>query len=110
VVKQDFPEGHHAGRSFKAMLRGAILAIAVILIQATVSSGLLPIANNRAEAAFKAVYLANLEGTYSVDGRNTDGSRYSGAFMSPFKVTWRISAGKSAARPIGGRACSTETS
>lgn len=78
MVKRDDPEGYHAGRVFKGMLRGAVVAVAVLLIQASVSFGLLPLDTNRAEAAFKAVYLANLEGTYSVDGRNTDGSRYSG--------------------------------
>lgn len=77
-MKQDFPEGCQASRAFKAILRGAVVAVAVLLIQASVSFGLLPFDNNRAEAGFKAVYLANLEGTYAVDGRNTDGSRYSG--------------------------------
>lgn len=31
-----------------------------------------------AHAAFKAVYIENLAGTYKVEGRNTNGSRYSG--------------------------------
>ena len=78
MVKQDVPGRDHAGRALRAIRRGAVFAGTVLLIQASVSFGLLPFDGNRAEAAFKAVYLENLEGTYAVDGRNTDGSRYSG--------------------------------
>lgn len=77
-MKLDIPAHDRAGRTFRAIFRGAVLAVTALLIQASVSFGLLPFDGQRAEAAFKAVYLANLEGTYAVDGRNTDGSRYSG--------------------------------
>jgi hypothetical protein len=62
----------------KAVFRHLFPVFAVLAI-AVVSPGLGPLFGTEpVHAAFKAVYIENLAGTYKVEGRNTNGSRYSG--------------------------------
>lgn len=62
-----------------AVVRHLFPVIVAALSLAVLSPGFVPVTGTTtAHAAFKAVYIENLAGTYKVEGRNTDGSRYSG--------------------------------
>lgn len=67
-----------SGLAIFPALRLTLVAAVLTLGHVLSPAGNSPVIGNIAEAGLKAVYIESLEGTYSVEGYNTNGSRYTG--------------------------------